>query len=65
MDKYYFQLVCVDEQNATGYRILNQEMIGNLDDVHKYVENHLNDHSPEHTKWMLLPYKRSEIKIIK
>ena len=63
-NKYYFQLVCVDEEHAlAGYRVLNQEWIGNLEDVHDYVEKHLNDHSPEHTKWILLPYRKDEVNV--
>ena len=63
-NKYYFRLVCVDEQNAVaGFRVLNQELMGNLESVHEYVEKHLNDYSPEHTKWILLPYRRDEAKV--
>ena len=44
MDNHYFKLVCVDEQNPIGYHVLEDENLDNLEDVHKYVEEHINLH---------------------
>ena len=63
MDKYYFKLVCVDEQNPLEYCVLEDKIIGNLDDVHKYVKEHIAIHTPESTKWMLIPYRKDEVTI--
>lgn len=63
MDKYCYKLVCVDENNAMGYRVLSDELFNNLDDVHTFVEDHINQYTPELTKWMLLPFKKDAIKV--
>lgn len=63
MDDYYFKLVCVDEQNPLEYGVLEDVNLNNLEDVHKYVIEHFNAHSPEHIKWILLPMKKMNINI--
>lgn len=63
MDNYYFKLVCVDEQNPLEYDVLEDVNLSNLEDVHKYVEDHIETHSPEHIKWMLIPMRKENIKI--
>lgn len=63
MNNYYFKLVCVDEQNPLEYGVLEDINLDDLEDVHKYVKEHFDAHSPEHIKWMLLPMKKSTIKI--
>jgi len=55
MDNHYFKLVCVDEQNPIGYHVLEDENLDNLEDVHKYVEEHINLHPLHAIKWMLIP----------
>lgn len=62
MSKYYFKLVCVCEQDPLEYAVLEDVNLDNLDDVHKYVENHIKDHSPEGIKWMLIPMKKNILK---
>lgn len=52
MDKYYFKLVCVDEQNPIGYCVLEDQNLDNLEDVHKYVEKHINNHHLGTVKWV-------------
>ena len=61
MDNYYFKLVCVDEQNPIGYHVLEDINIDNLEDVHEYVEKHINNHPMGAIKWMLIPMMRSNI----
>ena len=63
MSNYYFKLVCVDEQNPLEYEVLEDVNLDSLDDVHKYVEDHIKDHTPETNKWMLLPMKKQKIDI--
>ena len=58
MSNYYFKLVCVDEQNPLEYEVLEDVNLDSLEDVHKYVEDHIKDHTPETNKWMLLPMKK-------
>ena len=60
MEDYYFKLVCVDEQHPLGYRVLEDENLGNLDDVHKYVEEHIECHHLDSIKWMLIPMKKQK-----
>lgn len=54
MDNYYFKLVCVDEQHPLGYCILEDVNL-NLEDVHEYVEDHINNHPLDTIKWMIKP----------
>lgn len=63
MNSYYFRLVCVDEQNPIQYSVLEDETIESLEDVHKFIEDHLYSHTPELTKWMLIPVRKDSIKI--
>lgn len=64
MNKYYYKLVCVDENNpVSGYRVLTDELFDNLDDVHEFVQNNINQYYPELTKWMLLPFRKDEVKV--
>lgn len=63
MDRYYFKLVCVDEQNPLEYGVLEDVNIDNLEDVHKYVVEHIDNHSPENVKWMLIPMLKTKTKI--
>ena len=63
MNDFYFKLVCVDEQNPLEYRVLEDVNLDNLEDVHKYVEEHIYNHSPELIKWMLLPMRKTKIKL--
>lgn len=55
MDKYYFKLVCVDEQNPLGYLVLEDVNLNDLSEVHDYVEKHISNHSLDTIKWMLIP----------
>lgn len=55
MDNYYFKLVCVDEQHPLGYCVLEDVNLNNLEDVHEYVEDHINNHPLDTIKWMLIP----------
>lgn len=61
MDNYYFKLVCVDEQNPIGYNVLEDQNLDNLEDVHKYVEEHINNHHLGTVKWMLIPMIKPNI----
>lgn len=65
MDGYYFKLVCVDEQNPMEYCVLVDKIIGNLDEVHQYVKEHIKRYTPEITKWMLIPMRKDLVKISK
>lgn len=58
MGGYYFKLVCIDEQNPLEYCVLEDVNLNNLEDVHKYVESHIDSYSPECIKWMLIPMKK-------
>lgn len=63
MDNYYFKLVCVSDQDPLEYSVLEDVNLGDLEEVHKYVMEHICNHTPEHIKWMLIPMKKSDIKI--
>ncbi len=54
-DKYYFKLVCIDEQNPLGYCVLEDVNLNDLEDVHEYVESHINNYPLGAIKWMLIP----------
>ena len=64
MKDYYFRLVCVNEYNILEYEILEDVNVGNLTEVHKYVEEHIQQHLIKNAKWMLIPVKRSYAKIV-
>ncbi len=61
MDNCYFKLVCVDEQDPLGYNVLEDVNLSDLEEVHQYVEMHINDHSPNTVKWMLIPMQKSKV----
>lgn len=63
MNDYYFKLVCVDEQDPSEYGVWENVNLDNLEDVHKYVNEHLCVHTPEKIKWMLIPMKKIKEKI--
>lgn len=59
VEKYFFKLVCVNENNPLEYEVLEDVNLANLSDVHTYVTTHINRYgNPEFTKWMLLPMKK-------
>lgn len=58
MDNYFFKLVCIDESNPIEYDVLEDVNIENLENVHEYVREHIQKHTPEHSKWMLIPMKK-------
>lgn len=60
MSGYYFKLVCVDDNNPIEYCVLEDVNIENLEEVHKYVIDHIKKHTPEHSKWMLIPIKKQQ-----
>lgn len=53
MEKEYFRLICIDENDPLEYRILVDENKENLEEVHKFVKN--NFHKYQNAKWLLLP----------
>lgn len=61
MDNCYFKLVCVDEQDPLGYNVLEDVNLSDLEEVHQYVEMHINDHSLNTVKWMLIPMQKSKV----
>lgn len=65
MDNYYFKLACVDERNPLKYDVLEDVNLGTLEDVLKYVKEHFGNRPPENTKWIILPMKKTEAKIIR
>lgn len=58
MDAYFFKLVCINENNPFEYEVLEDVNIGTLDDVHKYISEHIKNYAPESTKWILLPMRK-------
>lgn len=59
IEKYYFKLVCVNENNPLEYEVLEDVNLSTIDEVHKYVIEHFNKRTlPEMTKWILLPMKK-------
>lgn len=58
MDAYYYKIVCVDETNPLEYEVLEDVNVGCLEDVHKFVTEHIGNYQPDKTKWMLLPMKK-------
>lgn len=63
MDNYYFKLVCVDEQNPFGYRVLEDKNLNSLNDVHEYVEKHINTQTIETVKWILIPMNKQKLTV--
>lgn len=63
MDGYYFKLVCVNEQDPFEYGVLEDVNLDDLEDVHKYVMEHISIHTPERIKWMLIPMRKEDVKI--
>lgn len=63
MSNYYFKLVCVDEQNPLEYEVLEDVNLDDLDAVHKYVVDHIKNHTPETNKWMLLPMRKQNVNL--
>ena len=59
MDNYFFNLVCVDDTNV-GFCVLEEKNFGNLEEVHKYVEEHISKYTPERIKWILYPKKKDK-----
>lgn len=50
----FFKLVCIDESDPLEYLVLEDVNKKTLEDIHKFVKEHINEH-PE-CKWILLPY---------
>lgn len=63
MENYYYKLVCVDETNPLEYEILEDKNVDSLDDVHEFVVEHIKDYQPDKTKWILLPFKKENVKV--
>lgn len=58
VERYFFKLVCVNENNPLEYEILEDVNLPDLNEVHNYIDNHISNYVPEMTKWMLLPMVR-------
>lgn len=63
MDDYYFKLVCVNEQDPFEYGVLEDVNLDDLEDVHKYVMEHISIYTPERIKWMLIPMRKDDVRI--
>lgn len=61
MDDYFFRLVCVDEKSPFEYPVLVDETLGSLQDVHKYMDEHIDEHRPGNSKWQLFMFKKENI----
>lgn len=61
MENYYYKLVCVDENDPLEYRILEEENLENLEKVHAFVARHIEKHSPDATKWILIPFRKHHV----
>lgn len=62
---YFFKLVCLDETNPFHYSVLEEENFNNIQDLHKYIDDHIDDHHPEFSKWILLrPSKKKLLNMI-
>ena len=53
MEKQFFKLVCVDENNPFEYEVLEDVNKGTLEEVHSYVKQNIHKH--KNAKWLLLP----------
>lgn len=58
---YFFKLVCLDETNPFHYSILDEENFDNMQDLHKYMDNHIDDHHPDYSKWILLHLNKKNL----
>ena len=65
MDQYYYKLVCVDEANPLEYTILEEKNLDNLDAIHDFVKEHMDEHLTKRAKWILLPFKKEDFTVIK
>lgn len=54
MEKQFFKLVCVDENNPFEYEVLEDVNKGTLEEVHSYVKQNIHKHKS--AKWTLIPY---------
>lgn len=61
MEDYFFRLVCVDEKNPFGYPILAEKTLESLQDVHKYIDEHIDKHRPDSSKWQLFMFKKDNL----
>jgi hypothetical protein len=58
MNNHFFKLVCVDEANVFEYQILEDTNLANLDEVHRYLNEHISEHLHEGVKWLLIPFEK-------
>ena len=60
-NEYFFRLICLDETNPLHYSILEEENFGNIQDLHEYMDNHIDDHHPDRSKWILLRQSKTNL----
>lgn len=53
MENEYFRLICVDENDPFGYKVLADENKGSLTEVHKFVVDNYEKY--RNARWILLP----------
>lgn len=54
MEKQFFKLVCLNEDNPFEYEVVEDVNRGTLDEVHDFVKKNIHKHKS--AKWMLIPY---------
>ena len=54
MEKQFFKLVCLNEDNPFEYEVLEDVNRGTLDEVHDFVKENI--HKYDSAKWILIPH---------
>lgn len=54
MEKQFFKLVCLNEDNPFEYEVLEDVNRGTLDEVHDYVKENIHKHKSG--KWILIQH---------
>lgn len=60
MEGYFFKLVCIDDTNPIEYCVLEDVNVATLEDVHNFVVKNIYNHTPENSKWLLMPMRMQQ-----
>lgn len=61
MEGYFFKLVCIDDTNPIEYCVLEDTNKKTLNEVHDFVSEHIKKHTPENSKWLLMPMRMQNV----
>ena len=60
MEDFAFKLVCIDDSSPMEFMILDDVNKGNLNEIHSYLEDKINEYDLSTCKWLILPIKKQE-----